>query len=122
MTSLTTRLAAGAGAALAAALLACGSASTPSPATPTTPAAAPSAPAAYNPADVAFASGLLRLEGQARALGGMAAAHTSCTWLRSYAIQLGGGTADSLYMAGMLQRWHQALPTPYQPGTGMGRA
>jgi hypothetical protein len=23
-------------------------------------------------------------------------------------------------MSGMMQRWHQALPSPYQPGTGMG--
>jgi uncharacterized protein (DUF305 family) len=121
MTSLTTRLAAGGAAALAAAALAaCGSTSTGSPATPTTSAAAsPSAAAAYNAADVAFTGGIIQLEGQARALSGLAAAHTSSTQLRGYASQLGDDTADSQHMSGMMQQWHQALPSPYQSGTGM---
>jgi hypothetical protein len=107
----------------AAALAACGSASTRSPATPTTSAAAsPSAAAAYNAADVAFTTGIIRLEGQARAWSGLAAAHTSSTQLRSYASQLGDDTADSQHMSGMMQQWHQALPSPYQPGPGMGQA
>jgi len=85
MTSLTTRLAAGGAAALAAAALAaCGSASTQSPATPATSAAAsPSAEATYNAADVAFTTGMIRLEYQTHAFGGLAAAHTSSTPLRS---------------------------------------
>jgi uncharacterized protein (DUF305 family) len=122
MTSLTTRLTAGGAAVLAAAALAaCGSTSTGSPATPATPAAAsPSAAAAYNAADVAFTGGIIRLEGQARALGGLAAAHTSSTQLRSYASQLGDDTADSQHMSGMMQQWHQALPSSYQPGMGIG--
>src|SRR5690348_16325713 len=121
LTSLTTRLAAGGAAVLAAAALAaCGSASTGPPATPATPAAASPSAAPYNAADVAFTSGIIRLEGQARALGGLAAAHTSSTQLRSYASQLGDDTADSQHMSGMMQRWHQALPSPYQPGTAMG--
>jgi uncharacterized protein (DUF305 family) len=121
MTSLITRLAAGGAAVLAAAALtACGSASTRSLAPPTTPAAAsPSAVAAYNTADVAFTSGIIRLEGQARALGGLATAHTSSTQLRSYASQLGDDTTHSQHMSGMMQRWHQVLPSPYQPGAGM---
>lgn len=122
MTSLTTRLA-GLGAAVlaAAALAACGSASTRSPATPTTSAAAsPSAAAAYNTADVAFTSGIIRLEGHARALSGLVAAHTSSTQLRRYASQLGDDTTDSQHMSGMMQQWDQALPSPCQPGTGMG--
>jgi DUF305 family protein family protein len=71
---------AGGGAAVlaAAALAACGSTSTGSPATPATPAAAsPSAAAAYNAAGFAFTGGIIRLEGQARALSGLVAAHTS---------------------------------------------
>jgi len=122
MTSLTTRLAAGGAAVLAAAALAaCGSTSTGSPATPATPAAAsPSAAAAYNAADVAFTGGIIRLEGQARALSGLAATQTSSTQLRSYASQLGDDTTDSQHMSGMMQQWHQALPSPYQPGMGIG--
>jgi uncharacterized protein (DUF305 family) len=122
MTSLTTRLAAGGAAVLAAAAItACGSTSTGSPATPATSAAAsPSAAAAYNAADVAFTTGIIQLEGQARALDGLVAAHTSSTQLRSYASQLGDDTTDSQHMSGMMQQWHQALPSPYQPGTGMG--
>ena len=118
---LTTRLAAGGAAVLAAAALAASaSTSTGSPATPTTSAAAsPSPAAAHNAADVAFTGGIIRLEGQARALSGLAAAHTSNTQLASYASQLGDDTADSQHMSGMRQRWHQALPSPYQPGTGM---
>ena len=121
MTSLTTRLAAGGAAVLAAAALTACSSSTGSPATPTTPAAAspPSAAAAYNTADIAFTGGIIRLEGQARALSGLAAAHTSSTQLRRYASQLGDDTTDSQHMSGMMQRWHQALPSPYQPGAGM---
>jgi uncharacterized protein (DUF305 family) len=103
----------------AAALAACGSTSTGPPATPTTPAAASaSAAAAHNAADVAFTTGIIRLEGQARALSGLAVTHTSSTQLRSYASQLGHDTTDSQHMSGMMQRWHHALP-PYQPGTGM---
>jgi uncharacterized protein (DUF305 family) len=70
--------------------------------------------------DVAFTGGIIRLEGQARALGGLAAAHTSSTQLRSYASQLGDDTADSQHMSGMMQQWHQALPSSYQPGMGIG--
>jgi uncharacterized protein (DUF305 family) len=121
MTPLMVRLAAGAAAALtAAALAACGSASTPSPAPPATPAAAPTTVAAYNPADVAFIGGMIRLESQARALSGLAAAHTTSTQLGSYATQLGADIADSQHLSGMMQRWHLALPSPYQPGTPMG--
>jgi uncharacterized protein (DUF305 family) len=121
MTSLTTRLAAGGAAVLAAAALAaCSSTSTGSSATPTAPAAAPpSAAAAYNATDVAFTGGIIRLEGQARALSGLVAAHTGSTQLRSYASQLGDDITDSQHMSGMMQRWHQALPSPYQPGAGM---
>ena len=102
----------------AAAITACSS-STGSP-TPTTPtAASASAAAAYNPADVAFTGGIIRLEGQARALGGLVAAHTGSTQLRSYAAQLGDDTTDSQHMNGMMQRWHQVLPSPYQSGAAM---
>jgi uncharacterized protein (DUF305 family) len=121
MTSLTTRLAAGGAAVLAAAALAaCGSTSTRSPATPTTPTAAPpSAAVAYNATDVAFTGGIIRLESQARALSSLAAAHTGSTQLRGYATQLGEDTTDSQHMTGMMQQWHQVIPTPYQPGTGI---
>jgi uncharacterized protein (DUF305 family) len=121
MTSLTTRLAVGTAAVLAATLAACGSASTGSPATPATPTAAPPATAAaYNATDVAFTSGVMELEGQARALGGLVAAHTSNTQLRGYATRFGDETTDSQHMSGMLQRWHHALPSPSQPGATMG--
>ena len=122
MTSLTTRLAAGGAAMLAAAALAaCGSTSTQSPATPATSAAAsPRAAAAYNAADVAFTNGMIQLEGRAHALSGLAVAHTSSTQLRGYATQIGDDTTDSQHMSGMMRQWHQALPSPYQPGTGMG--
>jgi uncharacterized protein (DUF305 family) len=120
MTSLTTRLAAGGAAVLAAAALtACASTGTGSPATPTT-AAAPSAAAAYNAADVAFTGGIIRLEGQARALSGLVAAHTSSTQLHRYATQFGADCTDSQHMSGMMTRWHQAIPSPYQPGAWMG--
>ena len=82
-------------------------------------ATSPSAAAAYNAADVAFTGGIIRLEGQARALSGLVAAHTGSTQLRGYATQLGDDTTDSQHMTGMMQRWHQTLPSPYQPGTGM---
>jgi uncharacterized protein (DUF305 family) len=122
MTSLSTRLAAGATALpAAAALAACGSASTGSPATSTTPKTAPpAATAAYNATDVAFTSGVIELEGQARALGGLVAAHTSNTQLRSYVTQFGDDATDSQHMMGMLQRWHPAVPSPHQPGATMG--
>lgn len=123
MTSLTTRLAAGGTAVLAAAAVsACGSStSTGSLATPTTPAvASPTATAAYNAADVAFASGMVRLEAQARALSGLAAAHSSSAQLHSYASRFGGDDADSRHMSGMMRRWHQSLPSRFQTGTGMG--
>jgi uncharacterized protein (DUF305 family) len=122
MTSLTARLAAGGAAILAAAALAaCGSTSTQSPATPTTPAAAPpSAAAAHNATDVAFTSGIIRLEGQARALTGLVAAHTSSPQLHRYATQPGDDTTDSQHMSRMMTRWHQVIPSPYQPGAWMG--
>lgn len=126
MTSLTLRVAAGAAAVLtAAALTGCGSASTGSPAaSPAThPAASPSAASAFNATDLAFTSGILRLEGQAQALGNLAAGQTSSTQLRRYAAQLGGGTYTQ-HMSDMMHQWHQATPPPYQPGanlpSGMG--
>jgi uncharacterized protein (DUF305 family) len=121
MTSLTARLAVGAASVLAAAALAaCGSAGT-GPAAPSTPnTAPPAATAAYNATDVAFSSGIIRLEGQARALGGLVAAHTSNSQLRDYAARLGDDTSDTQHMNGMLQRWHHALPSPSQPGPTMG--
>jgi uncharacterized protein (DUF305 family) len=121
MSSLTTRLAVG-GAAIvaAAALTACGSTSTRSPATPTAPAAAPPSAAAYNATDVAFTSGIIRLEGQARALSGLVEGHSSSTQLHRYADQLGADTTDSQHMSDMMTRWHQAIPSPYQPGAWMG--
>jgi hypothetical protein len=90
LTSLTTRLAAGGAAILAAAALtACASTSTRSPATPTAPAAAPSsAAAAYNATDIAFTSGIIRLEGQARALDELVDAHSSSTQLHRYTAQV----------------------------------
>jgi len=122
MTSLTTRLAVGGAEVLAAAALtACGSTSAGSPATPTTVAAAPpSGAATYNAADVAFTGGIIRLEGQARALSGLVAAHSNSTQLRRYATQLGADITDSQHMGDMMQRWHQAIPSPYQSGAGMG--
>ena len=77
-------------------------------------------PSPLEPRGVCSPGGIIRLEGQARALGGLVAAHTSSTQLRSYASQLGDDTTDSQHMSGMMQKWHQALPSPYQPGTGMG--
>jgi len=87
--------------------------------TPATSATAPPSAAAYNATDVAFTSGMIRLEGQARALSGLVTAHTGSTQLRGYATQFGDDTTDSQYMSGLMQQWHQILPSPYQPGAGM---
>jgi hypothetical protein len=123
MTSLTTRLAAAAAVLAAAALTACGSTSAGSPATPTAPAAAPpSAAATCNAADVAFTSGIIRLEGQARALSGLVAAHISSAQLRRYATQLGADITDSQHAGDMMQRWHQAIASPTSQEQGWGRA
>lgn len=59
-------------------------------------------------------------ESQARALNGLAAAHSSSAQLHSYASRFGGDDADSQHMGGMMRRWHQSLPSGSQPGTGMG--
>ncbi|HUY51891.1 MAG TPA: DUF305 domain-containing protein [Streptosporangiaceae bacterium] len=113
--------AAGAALAAAVALVACGSSSappgtsgstTPQP-TATTPAAAPTTVTA---ADVAFTTGMLRLENQAAALAALVPAHTTTAQLRQFAVGLDEHAAEFQQMRGMMGQWGRAAPAPYTPG------
>ena len=122
---LARQWAAGLGAAvIAAALAACGSSASPAHTAPSTPPAASAAPAAFNAADVAFTTGMLRLDGQAEAMAGLVAGHTTSTQLRRFAADLRGHDSAIGHMRQMMGQWHQPVPAPYSPGAtpvpGMG--
>lgn len=113
--------AAGAAGAAALALAACGSGpatSGPSGATPrptaTTPATTPSTP--VNAADVAFATGMLRLENQAAAMAALAPSHTSTAQVRQFAAGLDEHAGEFQQMRGLMSQWGHAAPAPYAPG------
>ncbi|HUZ36473.1 MAG TPA: DUF305 domain-containing protein [Streptosporangiaceae bacterium] len=116
-------LAAGGAAVIAAALAACGSSATP--AGTTTSAAPASTPAAaFNAADVAFTTGMLRLENQAQAMAALVPGHTTTTQLRQFAAHLREHDSSTQHMREMMGEWHQPTPAPDTPGTtpvaGMG--
>ncbi|HVB46203.1 MAG TPA: DUF305 domain-containing protein [Streptosporangiaceae bacterium] len=104
----------------AAAVSACGSGTSPAGGGAPPPAAsgtATSTPSrAFNAADVAFAAGMLRLDGQARAMAALVAGHTAMTQLRHYAARLLGHDADARYMRDPMTLWHPRPPAPYAPG------
>jgi uncharacterized protein (DUF305 family) len=109
----------------AGAVVACGSNATPAgPATATPSASTPSA--AFNSADVAFTTGMLRLEGQAQAMAALVAGHTTTSQLRQFAAHLRDHDSGTQHMREMMGQWHQAVPAPYTPGAtpmpGMGSA
>jgi uncharacterized protein (DUF305 family) len=87
--------------------------------TPVPHAASPSAAAVFNATDVAFTRGVIQLEAQARALGGMAVGHTNMAQLREFAGYLHGHDADAQHMSGLMRQWHQSLPSPYTPGASL---
>jgi uncharacterized protein (DUF305 family) len=121
------RWAAGLGTAvIAAALAACGSSAGPAHTAPSMPPAASATPAAFNAADVAFTTGMLRLDDQAEAMAGLVAGHTTSTQLRQFAAGLRGQNSAIEHLRQMMGQWHQRVPAPSTPGAtpvpGMGRA
>lgn len=119
------RWAAGLGTAvIAAALAACGSSSGPAHTATSMPPAASAAPSAFNAADVAFTTGMLRLDDQAQAMAGLVAGRTTSTQLRQFAAGLRGHDSAVEHMRQMMGQWHQPVPAPYTPGAtpvpGMG--
>jgi uncharacterized protein (DUF305 family) len=108
-------LAAGGAAVIAAALAACGSSATPAstsgPAAP--PASTPAA--AFNATDVAFTTGMLRLQGQSTAMGALVAGHTTSAQLRQFAAHLRENSGTQ-HLREMMREWHQPVPAPYTPG------
>jgi len=133
MTSQHLRLAAGA-AVTAAALAACGSGaassgtggvSGPAGSSPAGSSPAGTAPAAsFNAADVAFATGMLRLRSQAQAMAGLVAGRTANGQLRRFAATVRSREGDAQRMRGLMRQWDEPAPAPYVPGTappaGMG--
>ncbi|HUY51164.1 MAG TPA: hypothetical protein VMV92_36585 [Streptosporangiaceae bacterium] len=98
-------------------LAACGSSATPAgPATSAPPASAASTPAAaFNTADVAFTTGMLRLETQSTAMAALVAGHATSTWLRQFAGHLREHGSDAQHMRDPMGGWHQPAPSPYTP-------
>lgn len=109
---------------IAAALAACGSSTGPASTITYRPPVASPAAAAFNAADVAFTTGMLRLDDQAEAMAGLVAGHTTSTQLRRFAVGLRGHDSAIEHMRQMMGRWHQPVPAPYTPGAtpvaGMG--
>ena len=93
------------------------------PALPPPPAAS-AAPAAFNATDVAFTTGMLRLDDQAEAMAGLVAGHTTSTQLRQFAADLRGHDSAIEHMRQVMGRWHQPVPAPSTPNAtpvpGMG--
>jgi len=115
-------LAAGAAAVIATALLAaCGSAATPAGTATSAPPAGPASTsaAAFNAADVAFTTGMLRLEGQATAMAALVAGHTTNAQLRQFAGHLREHDSDTRHMRDLMDGWHQPAPSPHAPGATM---
>lgn len=121
------RAAAGVAALITATLLAaCGSgASTAGGAASKAPGSRPATgTATFNATDVAFAGGVLRMEGQARALAALVPGHTRAVTLRRYAVHAAGDHGDDRQMRELMGDWHRSAPAPYTPGAtlppGMG--
>jgi uncharacterized protein (DUF305 family) len=80
--------------------------------------------AAFGAADVAFATGMLRLESQAQAMAGLAAGRATSPGLRQFAGSLRRHGSQSRQMAALMSQWHQPTPAPFAPGAlppaGMG--
>lgn len=115
--------AAGAGAAVIAAvtLTACGtgtSAGTPASSAPAATAPATAA-AAFNTADVTFTTSVLTLEGQAAALAGAVPAHASTPELQQFATSIQAQAGDAQRMRAMMAGWQQPTPAPYSPGASL---
>jgi uncharacterized protein (DUF305 family) len=100
---------------IAAALAACGSSAGPASTVTYMPPAAGPAAAAFNTADVAFTTGMLRLGDQAEAMAGLVAGHTTSTQLRQFAAGLRGHDSAVEHMRQMMGQWHQPVPAPYPP-------
>ncbi len=115
--------AAGAGAAVLAAvtLAACGGASSAGTSASSAPAATASAAAAaaFNTADVTFTTSMLTLEGQAAALVGDVPAHTSTPELQQFAASMQAQAGDAQRMREMMAGWHQPALAPYSPGASL---
>jgi uncharacterized protein (DUF305 family) len=118
------RLAAvGAAVIAAAAMTACGSSAAPagtttsSPPASTSPASTPAA--SFSTADVAFATGMLRLEGQSRAMAALVAGHTTNAALRQFAGHLRGHDTGTRHMRDLMGEWRQPAPGATASG-GMG--
>ena len=118
------QLAAGAAALAAVALAACGSGATPA-AAPASSApkaavsAAATAPAAFNATDVAFTTGMLKLESQAVAMAGLVAGHTATPQLQQFTASVRAHEGDARRMRGLMGGWRQPAPAPYSPGAGL---
>jgi uncharacterized protein (DUF305 family) len=122
---LARRWAAGLGTAvIATALAACGSSVGPAHPATSTPPAASATPVALNAADVAFTTGMLRLDDQAQAMVGLVAGHTTSSQLRQFAAGMRGHDSAIGHMRQMMGQWHQPVPAPSTPGAtpvaGMG--
>lgn len=104
----------------AAAVSACGSGTSPAgggaPSPPAGRTAASTPGRAFNAADVAFAAGMLRLDGQARAMAALVAGHTAMMPIRQYAARLLGHDADGRRMRDLMTQWHHQPPAPYSGG------
>lgn len=115
--------AAAAGAAVIAAvtLTACGIGASPgtSASSPNVPASAAATLAAFNTADVTFTTSMLGLEGQAAAMAGTVAGHTSAPELRQFAARMQAATGDAQHMRELMGGWHQRMPAPYSPGASL---
>lgn len=104
------------------ALAGCGSASSPagvpgssSPAAG--PASGTSPAAAFNPADVGFARGMVVLEGQSQTMAALAAGQTTTSQLRQFAAHAGDqARSEKSQLRGWLRSWNQAAPQPWSPG------
>lgn len=107
---------------LTGALAACGTASSPAGAPgSSSPAAGPAsgtAPAAaFNPADAAFARGMVVLEGQSQTMAALAAGQATTSPLRQFAAHAGGqARSEAAQLRGWLASWNQAAPQPWSPG------
>jgi uncharacterized protein (DUF305 family) len=67
---------------------------------------------------------MLRLQGQATAMGALVAGHTTSTQLRQFAAHLREDDSGAQRMREMMGEWHRPVPAPYTPGAtlppGMG--
>ncbi len=92
-----------------------GSSSSSSPAAGPTSGTSPAT--AFNPADVAFARGMVLLEGQTQTMAALAAGQTTTSQLRQFAANAGDqARREETQLRGWLRSWNQAAPQPWSPG------